>query len=214
MKNLLYITVNSKPEELSVSKTAGREFVNRFISKNPDYQVEELDLYKEDIPEVNHRLFSGRAEPVSGPDYNALTQAEKNAVDRIIALCEQFLNGDLYVIAAPMWSLSFPARLKRYLDCIILNNKVIKVSPDEVKGLLDNKERNMVYIQSSGGVYPKLLNWKINHGVQYCEDVFKFLGVKKFEKILLEGVDMPSVGRDEAMKRASKDIDTVIHKLD
>ena len=31
MKKLLYITVNSKPEEISASKTVGRAFVNRFI---------------------------------------------------------------------------------------------------------------------------------------------------------------------------------------
>lgn len=213
MKKLLYITVNSKPEDLSTSKTVGREFVNRFISQNSEYQLEELDLYNEDIPEVNHRLFPGRAEPVSGEDYNALSEQEKSMVDRINALCDQFLSADTYVIAAPMWSLSFPSRLKQYLDCIILNNKVIKVSPEEVKGLLHDKERKMVYIQSSGGVYPKILDWKTNYGIEYVQDIFKFLGIKKFEKILVEGVDMPSVGREEAIKRASKDIEKVVNKL-
>lgn len=213
MKKLMYITVNSKPEDLSTSKTVGREFVNRFISQNSEYQLEELDLYNEDIPEVNHRLFPGRAEPVSGEDYNALSEQEKSMVDRINALCDQFLSADTYVIAAPMWSLSFPSRLKQYLDCIILNNKVIKVSPEEVKGLLHDKERKMVYIQSSGGVYPKILDWKTNYGIEYVQDIFKFLGIKKFEKILVEGVDMPSVGREEAIKRASKDIEKVVNKL-
>ncbi|MEN6327521.1 MAG: NAD(P)H-dependent oxidoreductase [Syntrophomonas sp.] len=213
MKKLLYIPVNSKPEELSTSKTVGRQFVNSFISRNPDYQVEELDLFNEDIPEVNHKLFSGRAEPVSGEAYHALSREEQSMVDRINALCDQFLSADTYVIAAPMWSMSYPSRLKRYLDCIIINNKVIKVSPEEVKGLLNDKERNMVYIQSSGGVYLKILDWKINHGVEYVQDIFKFLGVKRFEKILVEGVDKPSVGRDEAISRAFKDIEKVIDKL-
>lgn len=213
MKKLLYIKVNSKPEDISTSKTVGREFVNRFISQNSEYQLEELDLYNEDIPEVNHRLFPGRAEPVSGEDYNALSEQEKSMVDRINALCDQFLSADTYVIAAPMWSLSFPSRLKQYLDCIILNNKVIKVSPEEVKGLLHDKERKMVYIQSSGGVYPKILDWKTNYGIEYVQDIFKFLGIKKFEKILVEGVDMPSVGREEAIKRASKDIEKIVNKL-
>lgn len=213
MNKLLYLPVNSKPEELSTSKTVGREFVNRFLSQNANYQVEELDLYNEDIPEINHKLFSGRAEPVSDAEYNALSKQEQIMIDRINALCDQFLSADTYVIAAPMWSMSYPSRLKRYLDCIIINNKVIKVSPDEVKGLLDDKVRNMVYIQSSGGVYPKLLDWKINHGVQYVQDIFKFLGVKRFEKILVEGIDMPSVGRDEALQRAWEDIDKVIAKF-
>lgn len=213
MKKLLYIPVNSKPEEMSTSKTVGREFVNRFLAKNSDYVVEELDLYNEDIPEVNHVIFKSRAETVSGAEYDTLSEQDKRVVDRVNALCDQFLSADTYVIAAPMWSVSFPSRLKRYVDCIILNNKVIKITPEEVIGLLNDKERDMIYIQSSGGVYPKLFGGKFNHGVDYFHDIFKFLGINKFEKILVEGVDMQDVGREEVMRRAYEDIDKIVEKL-
>lgn len=213
MKILLYITANSKPENLSTSKTVGRQFVNRFITKNPDYVVEELDLYNEYIPEINHVIFKKRAEPVSGTEYEALSEDDKKAVDRINALCDQFLRADTYVIAAPMWSISYPSILKRYIDCIILNDRVIKVSPEEVTGLLDDKERNMIYIQSSGGKYPKILSGKFNHGIEYFEDIFKFLGIKSFEKILVEGIDMPDIGREKAIAKACLDIENVIEKL-
>ncbi|MDD2401880.1 MAG: hypothetical protein PHD60_06740 [Clostridia bacterium] len=43
----------------------------------------ELDLYKEDIPELNYKYFKSRAEPVSGEDYEALSEEDKEAVDRI-----------------------------------------------------------------------------------------------------------------------------------
>ncbi|MDP4147618.1 MAG: NAD(P)H-dependent oxidoreductase [Bacillota bacterium] len=213
MKKLLYIPVNSKPENMSTSKTVGREFVNRFIARNPDYSVEELDLYNEYIPEINHRIFNGRGEPVTGQQYNSLSEEDKKAVDRINFLCEQFLSADTYVIAAPMWSSSFPSILKRYVDCVIINNKVIKVTPGDATGLLGNKERSMVYIQSSGGVYPKLFGGKFNHGVDYFHDIFKFLGVDNFEKILVEGVDKPNIGKDEAIKRAIEDVNYVVDKL-
>lgn len=213
MKKLLYIMVNSKPEEISTSKTVGRQFVNKFLAANTDYIVEELDLYNEDIPEVNHILFTGRAEPVSGDAYNALSDEDKKAVDRINFLSDQFISADTYVIATPMWSVSFPSRLKRYLDCVILNNKAINIAAEEVSGLLDDKERNMVYIQSSGGVYPKIFAGKFNHGVDYFQDIFKFLGISNFEKILVQGVDTPSIGKDEALKQASESVDEVISKL-
>ena len=45
MKKLLYISVNSKPEDLSASKTVARKFINKFLQKNKDFQVEEIDLY-------------------------------------------------------------------------------------------------------------------------------------------------------------------------
>ncbi|MCY6957171.1 FMN-dependent NADH-azoreductase [Clostridium brassicae] len=213
MKKLLYISVNSKPENMSVSKTVGREFVNKFLNKNTDHILEELDIYNQDIPELNHKLVNGVADTVYGSEYNALSQEDKKAVDRINQLCDQFVSADTYVIAAPMWSVSFPSRFKRYLDCVILNNKVIKVSPDEIKGLLNDKERNMIYIQSSGGIYPKIFNGQFNHGVDYCHDIFKFLGINRFEKILVQGVNMPGIGRDEAINRAYEDVDRVVNKL-
>lgn len=213
MKKLLYIIANSKPEAISTSRIVSRDFINKFIKANPDYAVEELDLYNEYIPEANYKFFTGRAETVSGEQYNSLSENDKKAVDRINALCNQFLSADTYVIAAPMWSVSYPSILKKYIDCIILNNKVIQVSPDEVVGLLDGKERNMIYVQSSGGIYPKIFDGKFNHGIDYFHDIFKFLGIKKFEKILAEGVDMPSVGKDEAIRLAKEDVDHVVKKL-
>ncbi|WP_461206191.1 FMN-dependent NADH-azoreductase [Clostridium sp. DL1XJH146] len=213
MKKLLYITCNSKPENESTSKKVGREFVNRFLAKNSDFELDELDLYSEDIPELDYKLFERRAETVKGEDYEALSSSDKKSVDRINQLADQFLSGDTYVFAAPMWSVSFPSRLKRYIDCIVQNNKVIKVSPEEVHGLLDDKERTMVYIQSSGGVYPKIINWRMNHGVEYIEDIFKFLGVKKFEKILVQGTDMPDIGVEKAMHKAYGDMDKIINKV-
>jgi FMN-dependent NADH-azoreductase len=213
LKKLLYISVNSKPEDLSTSKTVGREFVNRFLTKNSDFELEELDLYNEDIPDINYKFFKNRANLVTGADYDVLPETDKKSVDRINFLCDQFLDADIYVIAAPMWSLSFPSKLKSYMDCIILDGKVIQIDLEEVTGLLKDKKRDMVYIQSSGGVYPKLLGSKVNHGVYYVKDIFKFLGINKFEKILVEGIDMPDVGKDIAMKKAFEDVENVIDKL-
>ncbi|MFL0248932.1 FMN-dependent NADH-azoreductase [Clostridium neuense] len=213
MKKLLYIPVNTKPEEMSTSKFVGRQFIKSFIKKYPEYEVEELDICNEYIPELNHRYFKGRGDIVSGSDYEALSEEDKKAVDRINELCNQFISADVYVIAAPMWSSLFPPRLKMYIDCVIQNNKAIKVTPEEVRGLLDDKERKMLYIQSSGGTYPRIFSWKIDHGANYLHDIFKFVGIDKFEKLLVEGVDMPSVGKHEALEKAFKEIDNLVDKM-
>ena len=213
MKKLLYIPVNTKPEPLSTSKTIGREFINRFMKQNTDYELIELDICNENIPELNYRYFKGRSELVTGPDYDALSPEDKAAVDRINQLCDQFLSADLYVIAAPMWSVLFPARLVTYIDCIVQNHKVIEVTPEAVTGLLDDKERKMVYIQSSGGKYPKLFSNRVNHGTNYLHDIFTFLGISQFEKLLVEGMDTPEVGKEKAMQKAIEDMDSIISML-
>ena len=54
-KRLLYISVNSKPEELSSSKTVARYFINKFLEVNEEFEVKEVDLYKEHIPRLMYQ---------------------------------------------------------------------------------------------------------------------------------------------------------------
>ena len=88
MKKLLYVPVNTKPENMSTSKTVGREFINRFLAKNPDYELIENDICNEYVPELNYKYYKDRAELVSGEDYDKLGQEEKQAVDRIKELSD------------------------------------------------------------------------------------------------------------------------------
>lgn len=213
MKKLLYVTCSPKPETESTSKQAGRAFVGRFITENPDYQLEELDLYTTFLPEPSQRCFTGRVELVSGEEYDALSQPDRESVDRMGELCTQFQSADAYVIASPMWSLSFPSRLKQYLDCILLNNRLIRITPGGIRGLLDDKPRKMVYIQSSGGIYPKILYGALNVGVKYFHDLFRHLGVRDFYKILIQGTDLPEVGKEKALAEASEDFECVLNKM-
>lgn len=213
MKKLLYVTASPKPETESTSKQAGRAFVGRFLSDDPDYTMEELDLYTSYIPLPKHTYFKGRVELVSGEEYDILGDEDKRAVTRMNDLCTQFQSADAYVIAAPMWSLSFPAILKQYLDCIMLNNRLIQLSDTGIKGLLCDKPRKMVYIQSSGGIYPKILYRQLNYGVKYIHDIFKYLGVKEFHKILIQGTDMSNVGKTKALAEASEDFECVLNKM-
>ncbi|MDR3552066.1 MAG: NAD(P)H-dependent oxidoreductase [Clostridia bacterium] len=213
MKKLLYITASTKPESSSVSKQAGRDFLTRFHARHSDYETEELDLYGVDLPEPDYRFYSGWCELVSGPEYDALNETDRHSVDEMNRLCAQFQAADAYVIAAPMWSMSFPSRLKQYLDCIMLNQRLIRLSPNGVDGLLDDKEREMLYIQSSGGVYPKLIDWKFNYGVNYCHDLFKRLGVKHFYKVLIQGTDMTDIGPAKALACSQQDFCEVLEKF-
>lgn len=213
MKKLLYIPVNTKPEQLSTSKTVGREFVNRFLTKNPHYELIENDICNEYIPELNYKYYKDRAELVSGEDYNKLTKEEKQAVDRIKELSDQFVSADAYVIATPMWSAFFPARLITYIDCVIQKDKAIKINQEEVKGLLNDKDRKAVYIQSSGGVFPRILSGKINHGTNYIEDIFKFIGIKDFHKLMVEGTGKDEIGIEDAEEKAFEKMDRIINKM-
>ena len=212
MKKLLYITVNSKPEELSASKTVGRRFVNRFIAKNSDFRVEEVDLYKEHLPRLEYQYFKGRNCIVGEEAKVKLNEKGKKEVDQIVKLAKQFASADAYVIAVPMWSLSFPAPLKEYVDCIMQNGITIEISPEHMGGLLGDKKRSAVYIQSSGAKI-NLVTHFMDKGIDYIHSVFKFMGIKCFEELTVDGTGFTQQETDKAIEKTTEEIDDVIKRI-
>ena len=97
MKKLLYISVNSKPEDLSASKTVARKFINKFLQKNKDFQVEEIDLYKEHIPRLEYQYFEKRNCIVNEDDAKKLNDKDQKEVQRIIYKCKCLCNCSTYV---------------------------------------------------------------------------------------------------------------------
>ena len=124
-KKLLYISVNSKPENLSSSKMVARKFINKFLERNGNFKVEEVDLYKEHIPRLEYQYFKDRNCVITEEDAKKLPEKDQKEIRKIRNLCDQFISAQMYVIAAPMWSLSFPAPLKEYIDCIVQEEKTI-----------------------------------------------------------------------------------------
>lgn len=213
MKKLLYITVNSKPENMSASKTVGRLFINRFLELHEEFQVEELDLYETKLPRLQYQYFEKRNCLVEKESFDKLNKKGQDEVHQIVKLINQFKEADMYVIAAPMWSLSFPAPLKEYIDCIIADGKTIKISEDKIEGLLNDKSRGMVYIQSSGGPVPWILKMVMNKGLNYVESIMKVAGIKRFEELLVDGTGFTEVEKREAIEKAMEKIDGVISEV-
>lgn len=213
MKKLLYITVNSKPEELSASKTVGRAFVNKFLEKHKEFILEELDLYQCHIPRLEYEYFEKRNCMIKEEDFSKLNEKQQEEVHKIVKLVDQFKEADLYVIAAPMWSLSFPAPLKEYIDCIVMDGKTIKISENKMEGLLNDKPRAMVYIQSSGAPIPWMLRSIFNKGLYYVRDIMKYMGIKKFEELLVDGTGFTEEERREAIEEANKEVNKLIEEV-
>ena len=145
-----------------------------------------------------------------------LTEKQQKEVQKINNLCKQFIQADVYVIAAPMWSLSFPAPLKEYIDCIVQEHMTISFPEKggKPKGLLNDKDRAVIYIQSSGGNITWMMRPVFNRGLNYIEDIMKFMGINKFETLLVDGTGYTEDERVAAITKATEKIDGVIEKID
>ncbi len=210
MNKLLYISANPKPENLSASKTVARKLVNRILDEYKEIEFEELDLYTDHIPQLKHSYFAGRSAIISEEERKKLPPDEQKEVERIVALCDQFCSADVYVLAAPMWSLSFPAPVKEYIDCVIQAGKTIEFEDDRPKGLLDTHARLFVYVQSSGAHIPWIVRPALNKGLNYVHDVMRFIGISRFEELLVDGTGTTDSEREEAVERAIKKMDDMI----
>lgn len=211
---LLHIIVNSKPEEESSSRKVARKLVEKYLSIYPECQLEEVNLYDDYIPRLKFNHFNGRNNIITEEEYDKLSYEDKKDVDRINELCESFKEADIYVIAAPLWSMSFPSPLKEYLDCVVQNGKTVLINEDKVEGLLKDKKRRMIYVQSSGGKIPFLLRGKMSQGVEYVEDLVKFMGIEKFKELLVNGTGFTRESRLDAEEKAILKIDEIIDDLE
>lgn len=210
-KKLLYISVNSKPEELSSCKTVAREFINRFLDKYPNFEVEEVDLYKDHIPRLEYQYFESRNCIINEQAAKKLPEKEQKEVRRIRELCDQFISADMYVIAAPMWSISFPAPLKEYIDCIVQVNKTVLIEKGKKpKGLLDDKNRAAVYIESSGGNIPWILDAVMDKGENYIASILKIMGIKNVQQLKVDGTGTTEEERINAINKAKEKIDNLL----
>ena len=213
MKKLLYIIANSKSEELSSSRTVSRRLINAIIDKAIDIELEELNLYEDHIPQLKGCYYESRSAIVSSEARSKLSEEEQKEVARVEQLCDQFVAADIYVLAAPMWSLSFPAPVKEYIDCIVQAGKTISFKNNKPYGLMDDKQRIFIYVQSSGGSIPWILAPALDKGLNYVQDIMKFIGITVFDRLLVDGTGSTEKERQEAINNATQNILPLIDRL-
>jgi len=101
-----------------------------------------------------------------------LSEQTQAKLKRYNELTDQFVNADRYVFVTPMWNLSFPPRVKTYIDTIFVAGKTFKYTEKGPQGLLENKK--CLHVHASGGFHSQD---PINHADPYLMDIMKFIGV-------------------------------------
>jgi Acyl carrier protein phosphodiesterase len=213
LNKLLYIVANSKPEQLSTSETVGRALVNGIMNKVDNLTLDELKLYDEYIPRPKSNYFNSRSSLVDSIEMSKLPINEQKDIQQMEKLCDQFVSASIYVMAAPMWSLSFPGVVKDYIDCILQADKTIRFVDNKPEGVLNDRLRTFIYVQSSGANIPWIIKPALNKGINYVEDIMKFIGISKFEDLLADGTGTTEQERQEAIHDAEKKVNAIIDQI-
>ncbi|EOU1465136.1 TPA: FMN-dependent NADH-azoreductase [Clostridium perfringens] len=185
MSKVLYIKANIKNEGESRTFKVSDSFVEEYKKNNPEDEIIILDLYKENIDFL-------RADDL-GKLFGPKDEESKN--NSILKYAYQFADADKYIIAAPMWNLSFPAILKAYIDYVSVSGITFKYTAEGPVGLLNNKKA--VHIVSRGGGYD---NSPYEMGDRYLRTILGFFGIKDIETIGIDNLDVIGVNVEEKVE--------------
>lgn len=185
MSKVLYIKANIKNEGESRTFKVSDSFVEEYKKNNPEDEIITLDLYKENIDFL-------RADDL-GKLFGPKDEESKN--NSILKYAYQFADADKYIIAAPMWNLSFPAILKAYIDYVSVSGITFKYTAEGPVGLLNNKKA--VHIVSRGGGYD---NSPYEMGDRYLRTILGFFGIKDIETIAIDNLDVIGVNVKEKVE--------------
>jgi len=182
MAQVLFITANPKATEKSTSLSLGEEFLQSYKEARPEDEVIVIDLYKNDIPELDYEFMEVIGRLRAGLSVDHLSEQTKKRFEHYNQLTDQFVNADKYVFVTPMWNLGMPPRVKTYIDTFCVAGKTFRYTEKGVQGMLQNKK--CLHIHASGGFHSKD---PMNHADPYLRDIMHFIGVEDYRSLVVEG---------------------------
>lgn len=194
MTNLLYVTCNIKTQDASRTLSLGAEFLAEYLLKNPQDEVQVLDLYRDNIQRIDRDVLNARGRIEQGEDYGLLSYEERQKMSRLWRLAEQFDRCDKYVFVTHSLNLWFPAEFKRYIDAICVPDRTYCLTPNGAKGTLSAANRKSLHLHACP---PYDFGQEQDVSVAYLNSVLNFFGVTAQQTVLLQGDDLERGSKSE-----------------
>lgn len=155
------------------------------VMKDMTGEIIELNLELEEIEPLNRELLEKRDSLIR----------EGKLDDPMFRYANQFADADEIVIAAPFWDLSFPAKLKIYLEQIAVAGVSFKYVNGKPNGLC--KAQKLTYVTTSGG--PIFADF----GYTYIKTLAQvFYGIEKTVAVRAMNMDVEMISAQDLLERA------------
>ncbi len=198
IKKLIHIIATPR-EELSRTLQVSEVFLDSFKKSHPDWVIDELDLFKENLPPLSVKSVTGKYVLLEGKD---LFGSLKEIWAEILQHIERFKTADFFLVSTPMWNFHVPYILKHYIDLIVQPKYLFRYRDDgSVEGLA--KDKKMVVITSRGGQYSGE-NSSLDYQEPYLRQIFGFVGITDIDFIKVEPMDMGHELREKRIEEAQK----------
>ncbi len=167
-QNILF--VNSSPRgDYSESKAIGQAIVDKLVQKNPDANVDFLDLTVDSPPIVTLDWVMGAYTDPAGH-----TESQKAAVATSDIYIDQLFAADTIVLAVPMFNFGVPGVFKLWIDQICRIGRTFTAS---YEGLAKNKKVYVVSARGGAGYGPGQAMESADFVIPYLRAVLGFIGM-------------------------------------
>jgi FMN-dependent NADH-azoreductase len=201
MNKMLVINAHPKVDNpSSVSLQVFDHFLKAFKELSPTESIEQINLYNEHVPLVDHTVLNAWEKLANGEQ---ITDEEQKIMERMSEILKQFKSANKYVIVMPLYNFNVPSKLKDYMDNILIARETFKYTENGSVGLLKDG-RCILVIQGSGGVYTNN-DWytENEYSHKYLKSLFNFLGLEDYRIIRAQGTSILNL--DEILGKAYKE---------
>ena len=149
-------------------------------------EISELNLNLENIEPLDSELLKKREALIKNG----------NSDDPMFRYAKQFAMADDIVIAAPFWDLSFPAKLKIYLEQITVSGITFKYTNGRPEGLC--RAKSLTYVTTSGGPIFE------DFGYTYVKTLAKsFYGIDKTKAVRITNLDVDMISAQDLLQKST-----------
>lgn len=113
-ERLLHIDASPRGER-SRSRDIAAHYLKILTTARPGIEVEQLDLWAIDLPDLGDGMIEGRYALIMGDE---VAPDIADAWDVVGQHAAHFLKFDSYLISTPMWNFGIPYRLKHFVDVV------------------------------------------------------------------------------------------------
>ena len=193
--NLLYVDCCISLHEESRTCRLANTFLNAWKAAHPLSTVEVLDIRSMDLRPLDADAVLARE-----------TAAQAGRADAPeLALAKQFARADRIVISAPFWELSFPAKLRTYLEHVSVAGVTFTYSDHGNVGLCNAGK--LLFLSTAGGPFAP------NCGSDHLRALCGLFGISSYEFIGAPMQDVQEVDSAAILEGALTEARTLAHEF-
>lgn len=199
MPRLLHIACSPRAE--SESAAGAGVFLARFREIHPDWDIDEMNLWRETLPDFEGAILQAKYARLAGRGFTGAEHDDFAVAERMalrLGMAERV------VISTPMWNFSIPYKLKQWIDIICQPGLTFRFDPAQgYLPLLD--DRPTLVILASGSDFATGMNrGRIDMATPYLREALRFIGLRNVQFVQIGPTAGPAAAVTAARESAHR----------